>query len=269
MRKSNLGRAVGAMMVVLAAACGGDSAGPTAIGDEDVALSVAGVDPSLAAMPGQASLPGLTLDLHVFFPRIGAAPFADGCSYSAADSRFLCDPVLRNGLTFTRSFALYDADGNSQQQRDENTRSLNTRVSVTGTIALVNGSVTVDRSSDLTVAGLGESDSEHTLNGTERGTTVATRSTDRGSVTVTEQSGDTVTNVVVRAPRDRDDWPLSGTVVHAARATVAVEGRDPKHFVRREVVTFNGRRIVPITITRNDVTRSCLLDLYARRVRCE
>lgn len=271
MRGMNVGRAIGAMVLVLAIACSGDSTGPAAIGDEDVALAAVGVDPSLTAAPGQASLPGLMLDMHVFFPRFGMPAFGDGrqCTFSEAEDRFVCVPVIRNGLTFTRSFAFYDADGNSQPQRDENTRSMNTQVGVTGTIVLDRGSVEVDRESDLTVSGLGAESTEHTLNGTEQGTTVATRSTDRGTLTVTQESGDTVTNVVVRAPRDRDDWPLSGTVVHSAHSTVQAEGRDKRSYTRRELVTFNGRRLVPLVITRNDESRNCILDLMTRRVRCE
>jgi len=271
MRTSFFGRALGATMLLVAAACSDSSNSPTGIGDEDVALSAIGVDPSLVAMPGQASLPGLTLDMRAFFPRFGSPIFGDlsACAWSPDVERFVCDPVMRNGLTFTRSFALYDADGNSQQQRDENTRSVDRQVGVAGTVTLDRGSVTIDRSSDVTVSGLGRESTEHTLNGAEVGTTVATRTNDQGRLTVTEQSGDTVTNVVVHAPRARDNWPLSGTAVHAAKATVEATGKPTKTYTRREVVTFNGTRLVPVVITRNGLTRECTRDLMTGRVRCE
>ena len=83
------------------------------------------------------------------------------------------------------------------------------------------------------------------------------------------QSGDTVTNVVVHAPRARDNWPLSGTAVHAAKATVEATGKPTKTYTRREVVTFNGTRLVPVVITRNGLTRECTRDLMTGRVRCE
>lgn len=270
-RASSLGRVAVATILVLAAACSDATKSPTGLDSDDDPLVSMGIDPTATATPGQASLPGLTLDLHAYFPRIGARAFGDewNCSFSQDVERFVCDPVQRRGLTFTRTYAFYDADGNSQPRHDENTRSMNTQVGVTGTLALDDGSLSVDRASELTVTGLGRESAERTLNGTERETTVATRTRDGGTVTVTEVGGDTVTDVVVRAPRDRDDWPLSGTAVHSAKVTVEATGKEARTFTRRAVVTFNGTRFVPVVITRNDVTRSCIRDLLTHRTRCE
>jgi hypothetical protein len=222
------------------------------------------VDPAFGAAPEQASLPGLTMDASATF---GGAPDARGgaCAYAAPAGRFVCEPVVRGGLTVTRSYALYDAAGRPQARRDEATRSVNTEVGVAGTTTTDRGSATVDRASSLTVSGLGRGAATHTLNGHESGKTTGTFTGERGTTTVTETFTASTKDVVVPVPRARDTWPLSGTTTRAFSVVVTgPAGVAMRTSAGSEQVTFTGTSVVNVAITRDGVTRNCTRDLAVR-----
>jgi hypothetical protein len=265
-----------AALVATVAACSNDTAAPTAFSDSDVALLTP--DLSAGAVAGQASLPGLTMDAGAFFPSFGTAGLPsvlgrglrDHCTYLPTAGRFLCDPVRRDGLLISRSFAFYDADGKPQSQRNDDTRSMNTQIAVTGTLQRAGENrVHVDRKSDMTVSGLGPSSTQHTLNGSERGKTEAMRTSDRGSWMVTTNFASSTKDVVIHVPRAEGTWPLSGTIVVEAsvKATSAsTSGSRSRSY--REEVTFNGTNIVPVKITRGDVTKECTRNLETHKTTC-
>lgn len=255
----------GAAALALATACGHDSAAPTAVGPDDDPSEVLAADPMLGAAPGQATLPGLTMAPEATYQ--GSVSAGDRCTYSASAGRLLCDPVTRNGLTVVRSVAFYDAAGLPQQRRDSTTRSTNTQVSVKGTTTTAKGTILVDRTSSLTVSGLGRGAATHTLNGTESGTTTGSITTSKGTVTVSETFQAATKDVVVRA-EGRSAWPLSGTTTRTATTTTTAAGAATRTSTSSEQVTYTGTSIANVVITRNGVTRTCKRDLVAHTLSC-
>lgn len=253
-------KTLGTLVLLLGiTACSTESVAPPVREEE-----ISAIDPAVGAAAGQASLPGLVMDFSATTP--GPAP---DCAWDDAARRIVCAPVSRNGLTYSRSFAFYDANGDVQRRRDETTRAMNTQVDVTGTVVHAQGSVTVDRSSSLTVSGLGRASTTHTLNGSETGVMTGTRRTDRGTIASTETFTAETRDVVIPVPRTMGSWPLSGTTVRNATVTVTREGAsESRTFTFSQVVTFNGTSRVPVTLSHNGVTRHCTLDLATRRTDC-
>lgn len=251
--------------LLVAAGCARDGTSPTTPAD-DITAAAAALDPSIGATDGQASMPGLTMMPGATFDA-AAAP-SDRCAYSAATGRIVCAPVVRNGLTITRSIAFYDAAGTPQARRDASTVSANTEVTVKGTTTTERGTFTVDRASTLTVSGLGRDAKTHTLNGSEHGASSGTITTKDGAVTVTEAVTSVTKDVVVPVPAGPGVWPLSGTVSRSATLTVARGSGTARTIVTTEQVSFTGTSVVNVTVTRNGVTRSCTRDLAARTGSC-
>jgi len=259
-------RSVAATALLALAACAGDSAPTRTLSDGDL-LTLAEIDPALGAEAGQAGQIGITMDpAHTYDGRIGDQA---SCAWSAASLRIECAPVTRDGLTITRSIAFATAAGTAQQRRDENTRSANTRIDVRGTTTTARGAMTVARTSDLTVSGLGRGATTHTLNGTESGRVSGTLTTERGSVNVTEESSSRTASVIVPVPAARGSWPLSGTTTRAGTTTATHTGSSATRSSSwSETITWNGTSSVQVTITRDGVTRSCTRDLAVRRAGC-
>ncbi|MBI3982248.1 MAG: hypothetical protein HY337_05010 [Gemmatimonadetes bacterium] len=194
------------------------------------------------------------------------------CVYSEADGRFTCPEMNRNGIVITRTFTLYDADGNVQAQFDRlTTASMRTETTAKGTATgRDGGTITVDRSGVMLVSGMAGEETERTLNGVENGT--ITRSfTDRAGVAV--QVSDVVTDstlaLVVPVPRDRaNHWPLSGARVHAVTTTHVVGGGEPRTFWRIVRETFDGSGVVQVEITTERGTMTCTRDLANRTSTC-
>lgn len=227
-------------------------------------VTITEFEPTLGAMAGQASLPGLMMG-----PGFDLAGATAGCQWDATVSRVVCAPVTRNGLTIRRSFVFLDANGAPHARRDETTVASNTRVAVAGTVVGPRGSITVDRASTLTVSGLRPGSATHTLDGEESGTTSGTHSTDRGTVRSTETFHATTENVVVPVPRSPGAWPLSGTSTRRSTVTASREGSsETRTRAFSQQVTFNGTRYVPVTLTLDGTTRQCTLDLAVHRTDC-
>lgn len=259
-------RTIAATALLALAACAGDST-PTRTVSEGDLLSLAEIDPALGAEAGQAGQIGITMDPALTYDgRIGGAA---ACAWSAASLRIECAPVTRDGLTISRSIAFADAAGTAQQRRDENTRSANTRIDVRGTTTTPRGAMTVARTSDLTVSGLGRGATTHTLNGVESGRVSGSVTTERGSVGIAEESSSRTAGVVVPVPAVRGSWPLSGTTTRTGTTTATLAGTSTTRTSSwSETVTWNGTSSVQVSITRDGVTRSCTRDLAARRTSC-
>lgn len=254
--------AVAASALLALVACSNDGS-PTASVDTDLAALT--IDAEVGAAPGQASFPGITLAPDPTYQ--GSVAPTDSCAYVPSTGRVECAPVTREGLTITRSFAFYDAAGAAQTHRDSLTRSTNTRVAVSGTTSTPRGPHTVNRSSSITVSGLGRESTKHTIDGTEQGTTTATLTTDLGTVTVTETFSSATAALVIPAPFTATSWPLSGTITRQSTLT-ATRGSTTKTSSASEKVTFNGTSVVNVVITRNGTTKSCTRDLAARTTTC-
>lgn len=249
---------------LLATACAKDSPAPTAAPD-DAGLLAAAVDPSLGATAGQATLPGLTMEPATTYE--GSVSGANVCTWSADAGRIVCPPVTREGLTITRSIAFYDAAGHAQTHRDSTTVSSNTQVAVKGTTTTDKETRVVDRSSSLTISGLGRGATTHTMNGTESGTVTRTITSTEGTATIAETFTAATKNVVVPVPQSRGSWPLSGTATRSSTVTLT-RGGATRTSTRSETVTFTGTSIVNVVITRDGATRTCTRDLAAHTQTC-
>jgi len=255
---------LGAGSLLLLAACGREGAVQTTSPDDSDLLAAA-VDPSIGAAAGQASMPGLTMEPATTYE--GSVRGSDQCTYSSDIGRIVCAPVTRNGLTITRSMAFLDAAGTAQARRDASTVLANTQIGVKGTTTTDRGSLTVDRSSSLTVSGLGRGATTHTLNGSESGTTTHAFTTRDGSATATDAFRSETKNVVVPVPQARGSWPISGTTTRTSTLTFA-RGSNTRSTTMSEQVTFTGSSVVNVVITRDGVTRTCTRDLASHTGSC-
>ncbi|MBI4539594.1 MAG: hypothetical protein HY704_08830 [Gemmatimonadetes bacterium] len=242
------------------AACANDSTAPA---PESPATET--ID--LAALGAELGLPGLVAE-HT----ARAAGGRGDCTYNQSTGWFECPPLTRNGLTINRSFALYDGKGNPQSKYDAvTTASTRIRTSVNGkTLTRDNtGSMTVNRSGDMTISGMEGEETRRTHNGTEGGTVVTEGTRNGVKIRSTSTVADATSNVVIPLRNSGNKWPLSGTVTHSGTTTVTREDTgESRTFTQRRVTTYNGSNLVPVEITRNGTTRSCTLDLEARKLSC-
>lgn len=191
------------------------------------------------------------------------------CTYSSSTGRFTCPDFTRNGVTISRSYALFDAADKPQEKRDSNTVKMNVQVWARGTVEKDSGKVTIDRRSDLTATGLQPSSPTRTLNGTEQGTSVMEHRTSRGTVKSNVVFGDTTINLVVPKPDSPRKWPLSGTIIRSHSGTRTVEGHsESRSFSHRAVFVYDGSAVVKITVTVNGQTKSCTLNMETRERHC-
>src|SRR3981081_188442 len=115
MRKHLLLAGCGFALLVLAAGCGREVTAPAAGAVDPALLSEVAADPALSAAAGQASLPGLTMEPATTYT--GSVSATSQCTYDAQLGRVRCAPVVRNGLTITRSFAFYTTADAAQPKR--------------------------------------------------------------------------------------------------------------------------------------------------------
>ena len=243
--------ALGGVLMLAIAAC--DSASGPELDDAflmDAAL--------LGIAAGQASMPGALMDGS------GDPGRTPACAFVAESGRFECSPESREGITITRSYALYDNAGTVQDKRGENTDAMNTRIEASGTRTHTNGQMTVQRSSNMTVTGLAAGSAARTFNGSESGTVSGTRTTTRGTMTSTETFEAATVDVVKSADRAAHPYPLSGTISRSATTTTSIEDGQARTRTRSEVITFNGTNLVQVVITHNGVSRNCTRDIAPR-----
>jgi hypothetical protein len=191
------------------------------------------------------------------------------CEFDPATGQFECPPQSRDGITFTRQFTLYNANGNVQPRFDKTTAAIWTETTADGTTTRANGGVvTIHRSGEMMTTGLGPGAASHTLNGREHGTITATMTAAGGEkvTTTTTIDGTTVNLVVPVQAGDRSRaYPLSGTRVHTT-TTTRWGGNGPQTERRQE--TFDGTNIVRVELTVNGVTRQCSYDLATKTSTC-
>ncbi len=191
------------------------------------------------------------------------------CTFSSSTGRITCPDVTREGVTISRSFALFDAAGRAQEKRDSSTVKINTQVWARGTVEKESAKVTIDRKSDLTATGVQRGSPSRTLNGTEQGSSAMEHRTSRGTVKSTVVFGDTTINLVVPSLDSPRTWPLSGTVIRAHSGTRTIDGHSGStSFNYRAVFVYDGTSTVKITITANGQTKSCVRNMETREHRC-
>lgn len=191
------------------------------------------------------------------------------CQFNPATGEFDCPSQTRDGITFTRQFTLYDANGKVLAQFGRDVAAIRTETTADGTTTRENGAVaTVHRAGEMMTTGLGPGATSHTLNGREHGTVAATwTATDGTKVSTTTTIDGTTVNLVVpvRAGDRSQAYPLSGTRIHTT-TTAGWGGRGP-HTVRRQE-TFDGTNIVQVQLTMNGVTQQCTFDLATKTSTC-
>ena len=248
-----------------AIACANDATAPS--GDEVDATAEA------LALAEALGLPGTNADRET-----GAAPTGTArqpCRYDEAEGRWVCPPITREGLTFRRSFAYVDGDGDAMRRYDPLlTAATNTRNAVFGTLQRENATVRIRSAGEMTVSGLLGEETTHILDGGEVGRRETELVTDQGAVSsLVEFANRTVAVVIPVIRRDERTlsnrrWPLSGQVIRAHAVTLTRNGETNTERWR-ETTTFNGSAIVPVEIVSSRGTRSCLRNLETGIMRCE
>lgn len=175
---------------------------------------------------------------------------------------FLCDPIEREGIEYTRTITYMDAAGDPQGAYDEGTTaSIHYEISVVGRRARERWSADIDRQRSLTVTGLLDGVDAVTWNGTGTGTILRSRHMDGGDArTYNVVSSDQITDIVVPYPRTDDSWPLSGTITKSMTITRTSDGGDEAK-ERTASIEFNGTQIVEVTVGDETFT----VDLTERR----
>ncbi len=232
------------MAVALAVAVAGCESSSPSLGDQtgfDAAIIAAdGSLEDLEMMHG----PGLGLRGIVFPALVGGRP-----DCPRTQDVFLCDPIQRDGIDYTRAITYLDESGDAQDGYDENTTaSIEYQITVHGERGREGWSATIDRTRNFTVTGLLDGTGTAMWNGTSAGTLSRSRHIDGGlSRTYDVTSTGIVTDVVIPFPRTDDAWPLSGTITRSISMTLT-NGEDTRTREREVTIEFNGGPEVTVTV---------------------
>lgn len=208
-------------------------------------------------------------------PDFGHGPRGDpdanstSCAFNAASGRAECAPVTERGLTVTRSIAWSDASGAVQSAFDSvTTNTINTRVTVTGTVTRRDSATsTINASSNRTVGGLAKGSTAHTVNGTAAGSEVTTGKDTAGTFTASRVSADTIAGVRIPVSDTGRTYPTAGTITRVMSVTVT-RSSGVTTSSRREVITYDGTATAKMVITQDGTTRTCTLPLPFGRPTC-
>jgi hypothetical protein len=281
MRIRNPMLTVAAMFLAAGAvACSSDLAGPPALDDaqinadvattsgDAVASQVAGFTDDVTAA-GSFTIVSPSYNVNVTGNGTSGQPsfaaVAPNCSYTAP--RYTCTATTEQGLTVTRSFAFYDANGGSLQTFDSTkVESVNFQAQVDGSFQRdIVWTAGVHRNRNLTVSGLISLKPQRKWNGVGAGADTVSHIGLDGIRTLAGTAHDTVTNVLMPGKAAPSQIPLSGTVVVATDYTASLQGATgtaSKQVTRRVVVTFDGTVTPQLKVG----TLTCVLHLDTHRV---
>ena len=214
------------------------------------------------------------------FLTFGRGPFDGGpfapirankdCTFSSSTGRVTCPPQTIGGLTIARSYAYTDVNNKPQAALDTTTNTVNTRVTVSGTIVFRRGdTTTVNHASDQTVTGLAKGSAKRVINGTSAGTENTKGTDDKGNkFTTARVIGDTTTGLTIPVQSGKPTYPTAGSVVRSMQVTATIGSQAPAVSTRREVVTYDGSTTAKVTITHDGTTKNCTLPLPRGRLTC-
>lgn len=214
------------------------------------------------------------------FLTFGHGPFDGGpfapirankdCTFSSSTGRVTCPPQTIGGLTINRSYAYTDVNNKPQAALDTTTNTVNTRVTVSGTIVFRHGdTTTVNHASDQTVTGLAKGSTKRVISGTSGGTENTKGTDDKGNkFTTARVLGDTTTGLTIPVQNGKPTYPMAGSVVRAMQVTATIGSQAPAVSNRREVVTYDGSATAKVTITHDGTTKNCTLPLPRGRLNC-
>jgi hypothetical protein len=239
-----------------AVACSTDLSGPPAIDDaqidadiaatsgDAVASEIAGFSDNVAAA-GSFTMVSPSFNLSVGSgssqPRFsGISPT---CSY--ASGRYTCAATTEQGMSVSRSFAFYDAQGNALQTFDSTkVESVNFQAQIDGDFQRdIVWSAGIHRTRNATVSGLISLKPQRKWNGVGAGADTITHIGLDGIRSLAGTAADTVSNVLMPGKDAASQVPLSGSIVVAVDYTASLQGATgavSKEVKRRVVVTFNG-----------------------------
>lgn len=219
-------------------------AGLVVVAAEDVAGDL--------AMMREPGVPGLAFPGPLRFPPVdGSRP-----ECPRVGDGFRCPPEGHDGLTFEHEVGFLDQAGNVQEAYDEETTEAVRFVAhVWGEIEGPMGEASVDRRHELAASGLFGDNATVVWNGTGSSETSRERVFPDGSLGSYESHGSSsVDQVVVPYPTTDESWPLSGTITREiSLTTTGLPGGD-RSVERTVSVTFNGTRLVTMTVDGEEYT---------------
>jgi hypothetical protein len=246
----------------------------------DACISESAVAPTqpvdtLAAALSEVSTPALDYASATFSGAGIVTPpiVASRCQFDGASGSFICDALTGNGLTLNQHYSLLDAAGSKQQTYDVATTAglvVNSAVSgtATGYIGSAAVTLTVDAQQELTLSGLGTA--QHKINGTSLTLTTLTHS-DGSEPPVTSTITTRVVDLVVPvpAPGQSASWPTSGMVELKSSTDLGyVIPLAAANTTTSAAMEFSGSSVVKLTITTQNGTQSCRVDITTTMLGC-
>jgi hypothetical protein len=268
-----------AMMLALgAAACSTDLSGPPAMDDAQIDADIAvtsgdAVASEIAGFTDNVTAAGsFTMVAPSFNVSVGsgsAQPRFGGisptCSYAAG--RYTCAATTEQGMSVSRSFAFYDAQGAALQTFDSTkVESVNFQAQIDGNFQRdVFWSAGIHRTRNATVSGLISLKPQRKWNGVGSGADTVSHIGLDGIRRLAGTSTETVTDVLMPGKDAASQVPLSGTIAVAVDYTASLQsatGVVTKEVKRSVLVTFNGTTSPSLQIG----TLSCVLHLDTHSV---
>ena len=254
--RNQMRAAAAVFMMVGAVACSSDVLSPPTLDDAQITADVAassgdaiasqitGFNDNVAAAGSFSTMVAPSFDVKV---GSGSQPSFAGispsCTYDAG--RYSCAVTTENGLSVTRSFAFYNAQGQTVQTWDPTVvESVNFQATVDGTFSkdfVWNASV--HRTADLTVSGLISHAPQRIWNGTGTGDDQISHVGLDGIRTLAGTSTVTVTNVTMPGKDAASQIPLSGSIKLDVQYTASLQGAGgtvSKQVNTSVTVTFDG-----------------------------
>lgn len=234
--------------------CSADLVGPPALDDaqidadiaatsgDAVASQISGFGDNVAAA-GSFSMVAPSYNVTVGGRGASLNGISSTCTYDSG--RYSCAATTEQGLSVTRSFAFYNAQGQTVQNWDPTAvESVNFQAELEGNFSRdIVWSAGIHRSQTLTVSGLISHAPQRIWNGTGLGNDTISHIGIDGVRSLAGNAADTVTNVVMPGKDASSQLPLSGSIVVAVKYTAALQGATgsvSKDVSRRVVVTFDG-----------------------------
>lgn len=187
------------------------------------------------------------------------------CSYAAG--RYSCAATTEQGLNVTRSFAFYNAQGQTVQTWDPNViESVNFQAQIDGNFTKdLFWTAGVHRTQNVTVSGLISHSPQRIWNGTGTGHDTVSHVGLEGVRKLAGTADVAVTNVVMPGKDAASQIPLSGSITLDVDYTASLEaatGSVSRAVSRHVVVTFNGTTAAALQVG----SMSCVLHLDTKSV---
>ena len=191
------------------------------------------------------------------------------CQFDGASQTFICGALSGGGLTLNQHYTLLDAVGGKQSAYDMATTSgLIVNSAVSGTATSGGNTLTVDGQQALTLSGLGAA--QHTLNGSSITMTTFTRG-DGAAPPETSRFTTRIVDLVIPVvpPGEPTPWPMSGLIELTTTTDLGyIIPLDPANTVSTAAMAFNGSSVVTLTITTQNGTQSCRVNIATTMLGC-